>query len=135
MSKMKPVKTGTIYNGWGDPSYAEIIAPALGSVIRGVSADDPFRLCFDHGTLELSDTAEYCCESRYMTCDDATDDFVGAEFLGLEVADCADLDDGEVHEVQFLKIKTSLGDITVANHNEHNGYYGGFNLVARWMDK
>ena len=35
-------------------------------------------------------------------------------------------DEYEVHEVQFLKIRTSNGDITFETHNIHNGYYGGF---------
>ena len=39
-------------------------------------------------------------------------------------------DIGEKHEVQFLEIKTDRGVLTMANHNEHNGWYGGFWIVA-----
>jgi hypothetical protein len=42
---------------------------------------------------------------------------------------------GEVHEQTFLKIRTNNGDATVVTHNEHNGYYGGFNISASWTDK
>lgn len=35
-----------------------------------------------------------------------------------------------MHEVQFLHVKTSKGSFAVSNHNEHNGYYGGFNVEA-----
>ncbi len=32
------------------------------------------------------------------------------------------------HEVSFLEIETNKGQISVASHNEHNGYYGGICL-------
>ena len=35
------------------------------------------------------------------------------------------------HEVQFLLVNTSIGTFTVASHNEHNGYYGGFDIVIK----
>jgi hypothetical protein len=36
-----------------------------------------------------------------------------------------------VHETQFLIVDTTKGSFTIVNHNEHNGYYGGFGLVAQ----
>ena len=39
-------------------------------------------------------------------------------------------DDKERKDCQFLIITTSKGQFTVANYNEHNGYYGGFALIA-----
>lgn len=71
-----------------------------------------------------------------MTTDDALEDFVGADFLGAEVREGGETDDDEygVHEVEFLVVKTSLGDFTVETHNEHNGYYGGFWMEARKIE-
>jgi hypothetical protein len=31
-----------------------------------------------------------------------------------------------VHEVAFLEVTTDRGVFQMKNHNEHNGYYGGF---------
>ena len=42
-------------------------------------------------------------------------------------------DDGnndEIHEIQFLDVKTSKGVFQISNHNVHNGYYGGFWVIA-----
>jgi hypothetical protein len=35
-----------------------------------------------------------------------------------------------VHEVQFLRVSTDAGTIVCETHNEHNGYYGGFNVCV-----
>jgi len=72
---------------------------------------------------------------RYMNCDDDLSAFVGATFLGAEVHNvkCREIPcdyDDIVHEIGFLVVSTSLGEFTVETHNEHNGYYGGFGLVA-----
>ena len=37
----------------------------------------------------------------------------------------------DVHEIQFLDVKTDKGIFQMANNNEHNGYYGGFLIEAR----
>jgi hypothetical protein len=36
------------------------------------------------------------------------------------------LESGEDHDIAFLLVQTSDGVFTMVNHNEHNGYYGGF---------
>jgi hypothetical protein len=28
-------------------------------------------------------------------------------------------------------VKTTNGNLTVVNHNEHSGYYGGFSMAAK----
>lgn len=38
---------------------------------------------------------------------------------------------GGSKESQFLIITTDMGAFTIVNYNEHNGYYGGFSIVAR----
>jgi hypothetical protein len=49
----------------------------------------------------------------------------------IEAKDGPNLEDayGE-HEQVFVEVVTTKGLITIANHNEHNGYYGGFALTT-----
>lgn len=85
--------------------------------------------------LMLYDDGRSCCESRYMHTDDDLGAFLGALLLAVEVKDAPNVaDEYGVHEVQFLVVTTSKGMFTVETHNEHNGYYGGFWLVARIME-
>ncbi len=106
---------------------------AEGKVIAKLGiVDDNLQFVMEDGTkLVLRDDGQSCCEHRYMVCDDALAPFVGAKLLKAEVRAADDKHDeyGE-HEVAFLIVKTSAGDFTVANHNEHNGYYGGFAIRA-----
>lgn len=109
---------------------------AVGKKIIGLGIDadrERLRIELDGGlTLVATDDGQSCCESRYMTCDDDLSHFAGATLTGLEVRDGPEEDGGyDVHEQQFLIVNTSAGSFTVANHNEHNGYYGGFHLVLR----
>ena len=85
----------------------------------------------DGPRLEIADVQQDCCEERFMTCDDALAEFVGATLLTAHVADAPGLPADDVHEVQFLRLYTSRGVIVVANHNIHNGFYGGFDVEIR----
>ncbi|MET7242943.1 hypothetical protein ABZT49_06200 [Methylobacterium sp. EM32] len=108
---------------------------ASGRVISSV-VDDVLRFEFTDGSsLKVWDDGQRCCERRYLSCDDALQHFSGASFRGLEVRDVetGDSDDG-CHEVQFFVVSTSLGTFTVASHNEHNGYYGGFDISAEFSE-
>ena len=119
----------------GDDGSSKRIGAAIGKRIAAISLDnnelrihadgaDPFALYDDDG--------QSCCESRYMSCDDDLNYHVGAELRSIEIADAPAIEAGdESHEVQFLRIITDRGTITVSNHNEHNGYYGGFAIRAR----
>ena len=82
--------------------------------------------------MRLADEGQSCCENRYMSTDDDLSDFIGGTLLDAEIKAAPDETDewGQVHEVQFLEVRTSKGSFTMASHNEHNGYYGGFYLVA-----
>ena len=67
-----------------------------------------------------------------MQTDDILTDFLGSKFLGVTIKYAPNIvsdDEWIEHEVQFLEILTSKGSITLSTHNEHNGYYGGFNIV------
>ena len=98
------------------------------------SARDKERLLltFENGyRLALLDDGQSCCESRYMTTDDTLSDYVGADFVEVELRDAPSKGgEYEEHDIQFLVIKTSRGSFTIETHNQHNGYYGGFAIVA-----
>jgi len=91
---------------------------------------DVLHFAFTDGTrIKVWDDGQSCCEQRYMQTDDNLSDYIGAQLLGGEVRDAPGTgDEYEVHEVQFFVVKTSKGQFTMCTHNEHNGYYGGFDL-------
>jgi hypothetical protein len=64
-----------------------------------------------------------------MRTDDDLASLVGHKLVRIEAkpADNEPDDYGE-HEVCFVEVGTDQGFITLSNHNEHNGYYGGFGL-------
>jgi hypothetical protein len=119
----------------GNDESADAVRAAMGKTIASLRLDedeDSLKFVFgDDSKLTIYDAGQNCCESRYMRTDDNLADFVGAKFLGTETKDAPDMeDDYNVHEVQFLEVKTDKGVFTMASHNEHNGYYGGFALRA-----
>lgn len=118
----------------GNVDSVEAFQGAIGKKIAGLSLgeDDALHFVFeDSSKIKLYDDGQSCCESRYMHTDDDLSHFVGANLLGAEVRDAPNEPDeyGE-HEVQFLIVNTSIGSFTMASHNEHNGYYGGFLIKA-----
>jgi len=98
--------------------------------------DDELRVGFTDGqTIKIFDDGRSCCEERYMRTDDDLTTFIGADFRGARVEDGPDIeDDYDKHECQFLLVDTSLGTFTIANHNKHNGYYGGFAISAELVE-
>jgi hypothetical protein len=109
------------------------ISNSVGKEIAGVTLlDSKLHFVFtDKTEVYVTDSGQDCCETRYMTTDDDLNSFVGTKLLGLEVKAAPDMDGADdVHEVQFLEIQTNKGVFTMANHNEHNGYYGGFYITV-----
>jgi len=116
---------------------AEVIAAVIGKridALKMVHSEsendwrqiDRLSIAFTGGpTVEIYDNGQSCCEERYMQTDDDLTAFVGAEFRGVRIQDGPETRDeyGETHE-----------RFTVSNHNEHNGWYGGFAIVARLVD-
>jgi hypothetical protein len=93
--------------------------------------DEQLRLTFEDDTLiKIYDNGQSCCESRYMTTDDDVQSLVGHKLVGITSKPGEDIDNGEVHETCFIEVATDGGFITLTNHNEHNGYYGGFGLTV-----
>lgn len=77
-----------------------------------------------------------CCANHYLMTDDDLADFsrLGTTFLGVEHRKGGAFDDGEwggLHEIGFFVVHTSKGDLVIASHNRHNGYYGGTELAIQ----
>ena len=126
--------SATIHLLLGDRESVDAFTNAIGKTILSLKlgADDALHFVFTDGTkLKISDEGQDCCESRYMRTDDNLSEFVGAKLLDAEIKSAPNIADewGE-HEVQFLEVKTDRGVFTMASHNEHNGYYGGFAICA-----
>ncbi|MGB1277639.1 MAG: DUF7448 domain-containing protein, partial [Nannocystaceae bacterium] len=116
----------------------------VGQKIRSIELDKERNggdggvvLTFEGGrAFMLYDCARSCCESRYITTDDDLGSFAGATLADIDVAEGPTTEvDGEPHETAFLKVKTSLGDVTFETHNEHNGYYGGMIVTAQMIEE
>lgn len=106
---------------------------SIGKIIRSASVeDDKLVIGFDGASIEISDSGQSCCERRYLTCDDDLEQFVGGVVVSVEEKEGPDQRDeyGDPHETTFIHVNTDRGSIVVCAHNEHNGYYGGFSLVA-----
>lgn len=117
---------------FGEDGYQHF-KDVIGKTIKKVwLAEDVLNLQFeDDSSIYIRDDGQSCCEYRYMQTDDILEDFIGAQLVDGEIREgpAQEEEYGEAHEIQFLAIKTSKGNFTMASHNEHNGYYGGFSIV------
>jgi len=112
-----------------------IIEQAVGKTITAVKLEENGESCqitFADGTgITFTDGVQSCCERRYMTTDDDLPYYSGAKFLGAEKRKAPAIEhEYGMHECEFLVILTDKGNISFVNHNEHNGYYGGFYVCA-----
>lgn len=85
-------------------------------------------------SIKIFDDGQSCCERRYMTIEDDLNSLVGFVLTKIEVRDGGSTMDKSTYkdgDIEFLEITTSGGHITIANHNVHNGSYGGFDLVVK----
>jgi len=119
----------------GNEETVNAVTSSLNKVISDIKVTDKvLSISFTDGsTLYINDGGQSCCEHRYMTCDDGLQYYIGGKLLSIELkaANVTNDDDyGGVSEVQFLDINTDNGTFQIANHNEHNGYYGGFYIQA-----
>lgn len=102
------------------------------SVVAASITETELCLDFSDGSkIKIWDDGQSCCESRYMTTDDDVQSLVGHVITRIEAKNGPDVEDeaGECHEQVFVEVATDVGFITIVNHNEHNGYYGGFGLT------
>jgi len=108
-----------------------------GKTITGcewVDGDKALRIHFDDvSTIDILDEGDECCEHRYMNSDDNPIDLIGGILCKIEVKDTkiTEGEYGDSHEICFVEISTHNEHIVLRTHNEHNGYYGGFNLCIR----
>lgn len=102
----------------------------IGQTITSIEAtEDGVILYFGLANMQmqLEDIGQNCCEHRYASTDDDLEYFKGSQYQGHRVLDGPEEEGcGEYHDTQFLHVDTSKGTFTIVNHNEHNGYYGGF---------
>lgn len=118
----------------GNEETVGSIKSSLNKIIETAKLDgDALVISFTDGTkLTIWDDGQSCCEHRYMSTDDDLLYYNGSTLLDLELKSVIYEDhEYDTHEIQFLDIKTSYGVFTMVNHNEHNGYYGGFWIQAK----
>lgn len=116
------------------PDIQLAVGRTISSVKMGGHDDrGHLRIRFRGGSyLDIWDDDQMCCEHRYMTCDAHLPAFKNCMLLGVRLGLVEDADsDFGYHDIQFLIVDTTLGSFTAETHNEHNGYYGGFNVVAK----
>lgn len=98
-------------------------------------ADNVFSLTFSDGVrIRLYDTAQSCCESRYITTDDDPASLVGGTLRAIDAKPGPETEGeyGDAHETCFVEVSTAEGvTVTLTTHVEHNGYYGGFGLTIK----
>lgn len=117
----------------GNQKTVNTVKSYLNKTIEKVWLDeetDRLNFKFTDGTgMFFFDKGQSSCEHRYMVTVDDLTEYENAKLLDVELKDAPDQED--THEVQFLDVKTDKGVFQMANHNHHNGNYGGFWLVAR----
>jgi hypothetical protein len=118
-------------NGKGS-DLSGYIGKEIKDVVLSLGEDNSYlRIVFtDYTAIRIFDGGQQCCEYRYMTCDDNLDNLDGTLTEVLEKKGPFEAEgDDACHETCFIEIRTSKGFITLTTHNEHNGYYGGFELT------
>ena len=118
----------------GNRNSIKAINQSTGKKIMEIDLDESRLLItfLDDTQLMIMDAGEGASEIRYLHSDDDLQSFVGSIFTKMEVLYAPDIeDDCEVHEVSFLHVHTDVGVFVVETHNEHNGHYSGFWIVAK----
>tara|TARA_R110000868_G_scaffold63218_1_gene190520 strand:+ start:72 stop:473 length:402 start_codon:yes stop_codon:yes gene_type:complete len=106
------------------------------NIVSAKLTEERLTIGFDDGiAIQIWDDGQSCCESRYITTDDDVQSLVGNVLRRIEAKDGPNAeDDYGDHEQVFVEVGTDQGFITLVNHNEHNGYYGGFGLTITEAD-
>lgn len=121
-----------------DEDCRKVVKDFLNKTIKEVQLDEENnKLVFNFTSgigFYLWDDGQKCCEQRYMTTDDNLSDYNHAKLVDIELKDSSITDENyDVHAIQFLEVSTSKGSFQMANHNVHNGYYGGFAIRACYL--
>lgn len=93
-----------------------------------IFTEESMTLKFEDGRgIQIIDAGQDCCEHRYMTTDDNVADLIGGMLRKIEEKPGPEVEEEyDVHETCFVEVATQDDHIIITNHNEHNGYYGGF---------
>ncbi len=109
----------------------------IGKRISNVKFDkENDRIIFnfsDGDQYSISDEGQYYCEYRYMVCEDNLSYYSDTILKDILVTDCDEKKeaDFEYTDIQFLEIITDKGSFQFSTRNEHNGYYGGFEIEIK----
>ena len=119
-------------------AFPNDIAAAIGKRISRMTVEEKAATLFfdDNSALVLTDEAQSCCETRYISTDDDLSFVAGCTLVAIDeahgrAATDEELENCQVHDISFIHIQTSGGRVTLQTHNEHNGYYGGFCISAK----
>jgi hypothetical protein len=118
--------------GGSEHNAAEYYGRAIKSVtLNNEAHPNRLEIAFEDGTqISIRDDGQSCCESRYMTTDDDPCTLVGKRLTKVEPKEHKEKNgDYDAHEMVFVEVAAEGEHITIVNHNEHNGYYGGFGLT------
>lgn len=120
----------------GNKETFNCLKASIGKTIKVATLDEATdRLVIeftDDSKLYISDEGQSCCEHRYMTTDDDLSKFTGAVILDYQIKDAPSIEDGyDYHDIEWFEVITNKGPFQMVNHNEHNGYYGGFSVCAK----
>lgn len=121
----------------GNANTVQAYHASVGKKITSLKLeDDKLVFGFEDGTGLLAfDDGQSCCESRYPTTDDDLSSYVGSTLMSIDVKPGPEQSgEYDVHETEFLEVTTSSGHFQIVNHNEHNGYYGGFHVILQKLE-
>ena len=98
--------------------------------IRSITlSDKELVITTDRGRIAFTDK-KHDTQGNYIRTDDALHDFVGAYFLSAILKGWDSLPSDFTHDVQFLEVVTTNGSLSICSHNEHDGWYCGFDVVV-----
>lgn len=94
---------------------------------------DGYQIITDQQTIQIgiSDYQSCCEDFGCIITNDETNEFIGAELLGISITDTA-LNNKKIEELEYLdcggamfvNLETSEGLLQFVAYNSHNGYYG-----------
>jgi hypothetical protein len=88
----------------------------------------------DGSSFIIFDNGQTCCEERYLTTEDDLSSFIGDQFLEITEKNYTieDLSNGSGDaECLDIEVQTNKGFFSFQCHNDHNGYYGGFDISIK----
>lgn len=108
-----------------------------GEIVSAELDENKLTLYFRDGDpVSVSDKRNAVSERRFITCDDDLRSFVGSRLLSISIkyGPTFAMSKGD-SETAFVEVLTTSGAITLTTHNEHNGFYGGFDLCISDGDR